>query len=468
MKNIKIQKRNTLKLIKSVYFVRFCQVVMCLTFSLYCHSQTYTNTTLLTPNGTAIEAKKLISSDFTQTQKNTYEQQLLNEFPNVTVLDQPTLTYNCHGYAWHLSEGNSEVRWINAIKDNGQANLSKYWTDASYMKVCNVNQGTKIHYYAGDHSAIKSEVAGKYESKWGSNCRVRHDPTDVPASYNGSQRTYYRRIELKPISGETCGNYITYSINNIGASSYSWSSSPELSGGSSSTQCTFTKLDNGYSWVKVKASWSGCSNRSSTRSDDLSGIIGGTVNQSGQNSILQSTMAISANSQAVITFSYLPNPASISVTKTGGSGTWSYNSSQKKLYVTLPSNGSIYFSVNGSNNTCGNYSRSLVFYAPSYDYNSSNRVSDYVVSPNPVKDFLQVRLSEGEKLSDWNSADEVLGITNVIIYDTGGKMMRRFDVDKSEGNILLDVNPLVPGTYNLVITNDSNEILHNASFIKVE
>lgn len=59
---------------------------------------------------------------------------------------------------------------------------------------CSSSEGQKIHYYLGDHSAVRSSAGqGLYESKWGALPLVRHAPDYVPYSYVSDYRKYYRR-----------------------------------------------------------------------------------------------------------------------------------------------------------------------------------------------------------------------------------------------------------------------------------
>ncbi len=461
MKNLSVVDNDT--------FLLSVLVMSILIYSNTVFGQTYSMANVSTPNGTSIEAWVLVSGEWTQAQKNEQKQLLLAAHPNVTVLDDPTHAYNCHAFAWHMSEGNPQIRWINSTKGGGSTNLANYWQDASYMEVCNVDLGPKIHYYNGDHSAIKSTVSGKYESKWGPNCRVRHNPTEVPMSYNGSYRKYYRRIELKPTSGLPCGTNVNYSILNIGASSYSWTSGPGLSGSSSSTSASFTKLNNGSEWVKVTANFSGCSNKSSTRYDVITGIVGGTVSQSGYPTVMMlSTMAIVANNQATVDLSYLPNPSSISVSKLSGTGTWSYNSSLKKLYVTVPGSSSISFSIVGSGNTCGNYSRSVTFYTPSYKLNNPQKLA-VNVSPNPTSDFVRVQMNTDPiLLSSGNEGDdESDDRLYIYIVDAQGKVVQERRFDSAYGIDDIDVRNLPAGIYYLNILhkghNYAEKIIKNPS-----
>lgn len=156
--------------------------LLSLLISTYAFGQSYNNIAIYTPKGTEAQGKQLTSGELSNAEKETLKSQILAQHPNATFLAEATHSYNCHGYAWHLSEGGYPTVWINEHDVNFVPNVSKYWTDGSYIQVCNEADADKIHYYAGDHSAIMSNtVSGKYESKWGSNIRLRHDPTDVPS-----------------------------------------------------------------------------------------------------------------------------------------------------------------------------------------------------------------------------------------------------------------------------------------------
>lgn len=85
-------------------------------------------------------------------------------FPNATFLDHSSTTYNCHSFAWNMTDGGTTC-WINAGVNN--SNISKYWNSDYYVS-CSSSSTVKIHYYNSDHSAKRSSVSGMYESKWGS------------------------------------------------------------------------------------------------------------------------------------------------------------------------------------------------------------------------------------------------------------------------------------------------------------
>ncbi|MDR1115666.1 MAG: hypothetical protein LBL33_05895, partial [Tannerella sp.] len=63
--------------------------------------------------------------------------------------------------------------------------------DACFVSSSETASYDKIFYSSGDHSAVKSSVAGKYESKWGQLPLIRHAPTSVPSQYVPGIRKYY-------------------------------------------------------------------------------------------------------------------------------------------------------------------------------------------------------------------------------------------------------------------------------------
>ena len=110
--------------------------------------------------------------------------QYIADYGAENVLAPASKKYNCHSYTWNLSEGGTEKVWMNQYDSFNNPNISKYWTDNSYIETTE-NEAEKIFYYNGDHSAIKSQtVAGKYESKWGVAPLMRHDPTQGSSIYN--------------------------------------------------------------------------------------------------------------------------------------------------------------------------------------------------------------------------------------------------------------------------------------------
>lgn len=119
-----------------------------------------------------------------------YCDDLIETFSGITVTDNATSDYNCHGWAWHVSEGGSRY-WINDLTISDNPNLSKYWTDGSYIQLQNSDDQEKIYYNGYEkHSAIYYD-ATYYESKWGYCHRVIHTPNNLPDQWKSDNKIYY-------------------------------------------------------------------------------------------------------------------------------------------------------------------------------------------------------------------------------------------------------------------------------------
>ena len=121
------------------------------------------------------------------------------------IVKEATAYYNCHAYAWHLTEGNTNKVWIrnHAYLYNS---LDPYWSGSSACFVpCNVTEAEKIYYYYnGQHSAVKSSVSGKYDSKWGNWYVIRHKLDSVPYPLY-SYRNYFAKPTISG-PGMVCNN----------------------------------------------------------------------------------------------------------------------------------------------------------------------------------------------------------------------------------------------------------------------
>lgn len=149
-------------------------------------TSTTTAITIYTKYGNPVDALNISEMSSQEIEEsNSYA---ISHYPNATFISNASATYNCHSYAWNISDGGSRC-WINAAKKLTYDNLMKYWTNDYYGQTSNENNATKIFYYKSDHSAIKSSVAGMYESKWGRLPLMRHAPNYGP--YNNMDTRYY-------------------------------------------------------------------------------------------------------------------------------------------------------------------------------------------------------------------------------------------------------------------------------------
>lgn len=181
----------------------------------------------------------------------------------VTFLDNSSNKYNCHAYAWHLREGNTNKVWINnATQQVGNCypqthNIDKYWTDGCFLQVCNEADADKLHYFCGDHSAVKSTTnPGFYESKWGAMAVVRHTKTGVPYADPLNSVNYYASAKLSGSNANLCSGTRTFSVKNISGATYLWTYSSTLAivGLINTHQITVQKNGNatGAAWVSVQ------------------------------------------------------------------------------------------------------------------------------------------------------------------------------------------------------------------------
>ncbi len=161
-----------------------------------------TTATIHTKGGKAIEV--IINPEMSKVLISQYNEEYKKMFPKATLLANASATYNCHSYAWNLSDGGKTICWINETTSTGKPNIANYWTNDYYSETTESN-AKKVHYYLSDHSAIVSPtVPGMYESKWGAMPLMRHAPGYGPYQ-NMDKRRYYTHSdtgsgELPPVT----------------------------------------------------------------------------------------------------------------------------------------------------------------------------------------------------------------------------------------------------------------------------
>jgi hypothetical protein len=198
----------------------------------------YNNVTIYTPKYSVVpDAGVYVLQDFTQDYKQSINNEILNNYDDVEILGDATKKYNCHGYAWHMTE-NGDTVWIDTEEI--------YWQDGSYIEVPE-SFATKVSYY-GDHSAVRLNSTW-YVSKWGDWSKVKHHPNIVPSLYMpNSTKHYYIRTPQITGSSIICSTAI-YTIQNLPSSaSVQWSvsnSNLSLISGQGTGAATFQKNANG-------------------------------------------------------------------------------------------------------------------------------------------------------------------------------------------------------------------------------
>ncbi len=154
-----------------------------------------------TKGGKAVLAQKIDDNIETSLNRESLTQMTLMLYPDANIIDEATITYNCHTYAWHLRDGGTTVCRTPPVKPFSHTqNLSKYWSNDWYRETQYPSRAEKIIYYIGldttndeniTHSAVPSSIPGYYESKWGDLAVVRHLPDSVPVTYGTTKRYFY-------------------------------------------------------------------------------------------------------------------------------------------------------------------------------------------------------------------------------------------------------------------------------------
>ena len=209
--------------------------------------------TRYTPKGNPITAGVLKEGyELTDSQKIASKNYWLDYYQNrITFISEATRTYNCHGYAWHVSEGQDNVVIFTPNDD-------KYWTQGSYQETSSQNNAKVAFVESADHSAIRTSHPDTLISKWGQAPKFKHHKNDCPYE----PKTNLKYYKLNPgIEGSTealCSNQErTFTSNTtITGSSYSWTKDDTrldyVSGSGTTSYRIKAKNTSGNAWVQLQ------------------------------------------------------------------------------------------------------------------------------------------------------------------------------------------------------------------------
>ena len=182
-------------------------------------NQIYSQTYVKTPRGTNVA---VTTPQDTITIKTYWSNYFKLYYPDATELNAPSSnsSYNCHGYAWNMSEGGITC-WMDSP--------SQYWSvsDQSYEPVWYPDQPSKIYYFDGDHSGIVASD-NSIISKWGALPLMNHNREYGPAEYVMEAGHYqYYRLKQPSIEGSQTplceGQERIFNSNvKIDGSTYTW------------------------------------------------------------------------------------------------------------------------------------------------------------------------------------------------------------------------------------------------------
>lgn len=143
--------------------------------------------------------------EYSDNQKNSYQSEILNEFPDLIVYGSPTKKYNCHSYAWYDESAQNQY-WLSEI--------DVFLNDAHLTEIYYPVVGAICVYFdeynTPLHSAVVKQVNGQYVtcvSKWGNMGLYVHERQYVPSAYKQNDDTLNTRFYIYPYSHTCTGPY---------------------------------------------------------------------------------------------------------------------------------------------------------------------------------------------------------------------------------------------------------------------
>jgi len=324
------------------------------------------------------------------------------------------------------------------------SDLLKYWDDGSYVSTTE-SSASKVLYGNQDHSAVKSSVSGKYESKWGSGPKMRHAVGYGPPIYNMSTKVFYKKagsIYIDCPSRISHGQYYNFIIDNPPLS-FTCSSSSNISASKSSSSVNVSSTTCCSSgWFSIMYG----SYQLAKYNLDVS-----AVNITGPASV-------KSNGEYYASISGCTNPSSNNfvwnvIPASGGSyTTYYFGNNNCNMGVNFSTTG--YYNIRAELNTsCG----TQYFYKTVYANPSKSGVSGFIY-PNPVDDILYVDLD-----NIVNTQNKTTITYDVRLYDGQGNVVHK--TSAKSGIIQFNVSNLPNGIYFIHIydgissTPDVNKVI---------
>lgn len=207
-------------------------ISICAVYLSNAQSSQYTPATIRTPKGSIVsDTGTFVGTDVRLTSNDlaALDYDLRVNYNGAQRIGNPTYKYNCHAYAWYLTEGGNNNVWLGITSRTAH---NTYWTDGSYIETLE-STATKV-VYRGNHTAIRQD-SNWYQSKWGSSALVKHHPNDVPSGYlpQTPKRNYKRNtLYVAGINPVGANSNQIYSLVNIpaGVTFNGWTISPGSNG----------------------------------------------------------------------------------------------------------------------------------------------------------------------------------------------------------------------------------------------
>lgn len=394
-----------------------------------------------TPNQCPVYAYKLISSDYSSGEKSSYRSYTISHYPGVSIVDEATRKYNCHAYAWHITQGNNDDKlWIGhgAISHNPESCPDPYWETGSYYEVdeSEATIVTYMKYGIITHSAIRID-SNEYLSKWGALPLVRHAPTNVPSDY-GLPYKYYKRYYRPSLSGPALFNTsATYSVSDLPSGySVSWSFSEPSNLSNFSTnypnygQCSLTR-NQSYNIhnanLSANISFAGYNVHSITKAiSSYSGFWGQYRINGGTQHELNYPYLVYYSSNCTLEITS-PNLVDATISTQGDANItyWSFDQTNGYLRIGMPSSGTLVLTINSSN---GTFTVPILRSSSAQSINISQRNSEILITL-PI-------IQNDENFEVYNMTEDYVMVQNVNTREA----TRYLPIKNSETEIAIPVN----------------------------
>ncbi len=209
----------------------------------YCLSQD-TEFDVYTPKGNPVTAWVMEEQNSAiRDYFDSYYSSLYPQNTKMTTYDNKSSTrrFNCHGYAWYMTETGmlfNSARWIGYLATTDE---DVYMSDGSYVRVASEMYPGKVSWGSGDHSAVTTYTQGVFISKWNEYPLFRHNWNNTP--YGNTNLRYYVSTMINGEKTVLCNSSSrNYTVRYIPNATYSWTVGSGL-----------TKVENG-NMVTVTAS----------------------------------------------------------------------------------------------------------------------------------------------------------------------------------------------------------------------
>lgn len=392
-----------------------------------------------TPNMYPVYVYKRTSSDMSSSEKRSLRDSA--NYHGVTIVDEATCKYNCHAYAWHITQGNNNDKvWIGqrATRHNPESMPYPYWETGSYYEV-DESEATIVTYMKNGvitHSAIRIN-SNEYLSKWGAWPLVRHAPTNVPSGY-GTPYKYYKRYYRPSLSGPALFNTsATYSVSDLPSGySVSWSFSEPSNLSNFSTnypnygQCSLTR-NQSYNIhnanLSANISFAGYNVHSITKAiSSYSGFWGQYRINGGTQHELNYPYLVYYSSNCTLEITS-PNLVDATISTQGDANTtyWSFDQTNGYLRIGMPSSGTLVLTINSSN---GTFTVPILRSSSAQSINISQRNSEILITL-PI-------IQNDENFEVYNMTEDYVMVQNVNTREA----TRYLPIKNSETEIAIPVN----------------------------